>query len=99
MPPIQWMSLIVAFFVLVICFLRLKLSPQKRLIRYVIMSLMLHVIVFYGFVLLKDFNLYIPSGDHLDFSGWSSILRFHSLTTIALIEGYGYWRDRWNRIS
>lgn len=93
MPPVQWLTALTALAVIIICFIRLKLTPEKRLIRIPVILVMAHVLIFYIAVALKDFNIFVIT---YDFSEWSSLLRFHSLATYAIIEFYGFWRDKWS---
>lgn len=95
MPPIQWISCFIALFVLFLAIFRLRKNKDKRLLRMTIIFLMIHVLIFYFFVVLNDLKIYHVFGPEFNFSTWSSILRFHSLLTYALLEGYGWWRDRW----
>lgn len=94
MAPVQYLSLLVTGLIVTLIILRIKITPQKKGLRFVVLFLMLHVIVFYIFVILRDNGINSFPKTFL-FSSWSSILRAHSLLTYLLLEGYGYWRDKW----
>ena len=83
MSPIQWLSLLT---ILVIIFEELyyaKLVPNKRLLTWVMISWLMHGVIYYGCIIL-DVSFYGSS----PYSTWSSILRFHGYLVIAGVTYY-----------
>jgi hypothetical protein len=96
MSVIQWFSFVVAIVMITTSIRRSILTPEKMFIRFPIIFLGLHILLFYTYVFFNSLGWFpndtflgvLKSGD------WSAIVRLHSILTILLLEIYGYMRDK-----
>ena len=94
MTGLQIMSMLLAFTVLTVSLLRIKHKSRERYATFAISFLGLHAVIFYTLVLLKEIGFDPLIQYEHPFTTWSAILRAHTYLTIALMEIYGYWRDK-----
>jgi len=90
MGNVQWITVILAVIIIIICIKRIRKTPSSKYIIFPVIFLMVHSLLFYTFVFLKDAGIYTR---FTDFSEWSSILRFNSLLTFFLVTWYELRRE------
>ena len=97
MQSVQWADLTIAIICLGIAVVRVIRHPRMRLTKLPIIFFMLHAITFYVFIFLKNQGI-VSIQQHTNL--WSSVLRFHGLSTFLLLEAYGYRRDnQWKHLQ
>lgn len=96
MTIIQWATVAFTVGLLVLSILRLKLRPNRKLLRIPVLFLGFHVLVFYTYVFMNRMGVFIDDSFFHSFTSgeWSSLLRLHSLLTYFLLEFYGWERDK-----
>jgi hypothetical protein len=96
MTIIQWASVAFTVGLLILSILRLRLRPNRRLLRIPVLFFGFHVLVFYAYVAFNRMGALQESFFFHSFTSgeWSSILRLHSLLTYFLLEFYGWERDK-----
>lgn len=97
--PLQLVTVMLACFTLLTSAKRIRFNKCKISLRLPVIFLMLHTIFFYT---LSFYNSAVPNSFiHGHLTIWSSILRFHALTTFSVLEFYGYERDKllWNQLQ
>jgi hypothetical protein len=103
--PLQFISWLVALFTLaLLCYYKIKYGKIRPILS-ILISLVIHLFVFYTFVLLwsadvfsiMDFLNELVDRDLFSFTLWSSTLRLHTSIGLAMIVLWSLRRESWVR--